>query len=663
MKKFKDLLMSIEDENDLDENSIEVYADSVKQALELAAEDLDVDITMLDYDVLEKGTKGLFGVGRLPYRVLITLLKDNSEHDDLDELEKKLAGDHLPGLTVEKKDVDSTFKVRVTKTGIWFTVIPAKGKGKPVDIMAVNNKLYSMRLTTVDMSLIEKEIKTLSGLPVKIGEWKPNPEYDGSMSVEVSEDEMKAFVHFTPPRYSGRHMELDEVLDAIKKAGVIFGIKEKDISEYLENMDYTRPLLAAEGQYPKNGNDASIDYKVRVDKSKVSFEEDESGKVDFKSLELLENVVVGQLLALKIPAEEGVPGRTLTNKILPAKSGKDMNLQFGKGTILSEDGTELTAEINGQVVFKANKISVEPIYVVQGDVSLETGNVIFLGSVIVTGNVQDNFVVKAAGNIEVKGTVQKAFLEAEGDIIVHQGISGREEAKIESTGGSIFAKFIQNANISANKDVIVPEGVIHSNVDAGANIFSNGRRARIVGGLIRAGVEINARFLGAEAFTKTEIMAGIDPKVLQQMSELDQAKNDVGEELEQIKLDVKTLTTQKKRGKFSEEKSKHLDELTEREEKLTNRLSEIEGEVEDLNSYMLMLEHKGKISAEKTVFPGVDISVDEGIFNKKKRFTVKDNYNHVTFSMEGGEIKISDYQPPEMEDGKQRIATIVPRRF
>jgi uncharacterized protein (DUF342 family) len=49
---------------------------------------------------------------------------------------------------------------------------------------------------------------------------------------------------------------------------------------------------------------------------------------------------------VKVPAEEGIPGRTITNRVIPAKSGKDTSIKYGKGTILSEDGTELTAEIN-----------------------------------------------------------------------------------------------------------------------------------------------------------------------------------------------------------------------------------------------------------------------------------------------------------------------------
>ena len=657
MTRLKDLFMEIEDSDDAGgDDAIEVYADSVKQAIDLAAAELGLDVSMLDYEILEKGTGGILGIGRQPYRLLVRPIVLEKEHEGLDELEKKLSA-HNPEITfAEPKDVDASFKVRVTRSGIWLTVTPPKGKGAPLDINQINNKLYSMRITNVDMGAIEKAMKKGGGKPARLGEWLPNPDYDGTMTVNITEDEMKAFVHFSPPRFSGRHMEFDEVIEELRSAGVESGIRENQIREYLEAMDYSSPLLAADGQRARNGRDAYIDYKVRVDKSRVQFEEDESGKVDFRNLELLENVVVGQVLAVKVPAEEGVPGRTVTNRIIPARSGKDTAMQYGKGTILSEDGTELTAEINGQVVFKRNKISVEPLYVVNGDVSLETGNIVFLGSVIVSGNVQDNFVVKAAGNIEVRGTVQKAFLEAEGDIIVHQGISGREEARIESTGGSIFAKFIQNANIVSENDVVVPEGILHSNVDAGGRIYCNGRRARIVGGVIRAGDEVNARFIGADVATRTEVRVGINPKVLQQVSELEQMKVKIETELESLQKNLANLTNQRKTSKLNEQKEKMFQDLTSRNQKLGSRHNEIAMELEELQAYIGMLEHKGKICAEKTVFPGVDI------FIKNEKFLVKDEYNYIKFSLEGDEIRLSEYEPPAVIEGQQRISTLVHRR-
>jgi uncharacterized protein (DUF342 family) len=499
-------------------------------------------------------------------------------------------------------------------------------------------------------------VKKAAGKPVRIGESASNPDLDSRVNINVTEDEMKVYAHFSPPRFNGCHLEYDEVIDALRSAGVEWGIREREIRDYLEAMDYSSPLLAAEGQRPRNGRDAYVDFKIRVDKSKTRFEEDESGKVDFRNLELLENVVVGQVLAVKVPAEEGVQGRTVTNRIIPAKSGKDTSIQYGKGTILSADGMELTAEINGQVVNKRNRISVEPLYVVNGDVSLETGNIVFLGSVIVSGNVQDNFVVKAAGNVEGKGSVQKAFIEAEGDVIVHMGISGRDEARIESTGGSIFAKFIQGANVVSENDVVVPEGIMHSNVDAGGRIYCNGRRAKIIGGLIRAGDEINARFIGGEGATKTEVRVGINPKVLQQITELETLKAKIGAEMETLGKNLSTLTNQRKVSRLSEEKEKMYEELSSRKQKHDSRLNEINLELEELQAYINMLEHKGKICVEKTVYPGTDI------FIKNERFSLKDEYNYIKFTLEGEQIRLSEYEPPVFVEGQQRISTLVQRR-
>ena len=659
MGSLKELLKSLEDEEESPENELEVYADSLKQALELAARELRVEISMLDYSIMEKGVTGFLGMGRRPYKVLVRASKTHDAYKDIDDIERKLAKISVSDLEI--KDVnryrDGSFKIRVTKSGVWLTVTAPTGGGQPVNVNDINNRIYALRIADPNEKKIEKEVKSPSGKPVRIGEWTPNPELDGTLSIEVSEDEMKAYAHFVPPKFGGRHMETDDVLESLKRAGVVTGINESRISEYLENMDYSRPLLAAEGQAPRHGRDAYIDYKVRIDKSDVSFSEDEKGQVDFKNLDLLENVVVGQLLAVKVPAEQGVPGRTVTNRITPARSGKDTALRHGKGTILSEDGTELTAEINGQVVFQAGRISVEPVYYVKGDVSLETGNIVFLGSVVVGGSVQDNFIVKAAGNIEVKGSVQKAFLEAEGDIIVRQGIMGREEAKIESTGGSIYANFIQSANVYAERDVIVSEGILHSRVDAAGRILCHGRRARIVGGMLRAGDEVNARVIGSDSFTKTEVRTGINPKVLQQITDLEGVRVQVTEELDKMKKDIITLNAQKTSagGRLPADKEELLAKTLQQRKKTEDRLSEVSIELEELKAYLTMLDQKGKVCAEQTIFPGVEI------FIKDKRFPVRDPYNHIKFALEGGEIRLSEYEKPELSPDVVR-KTITRRR-
>lgn len=651
MAKLKDLFNDIADDTgDIPDDAVEVLADSVRQALDLAARELGVDVSYLDYEILEKGSSGFFGLGRLPYRVLVIPSERGREAVELAELERKLHKDHIAEIdVVRSKNADGSFKVRVLKSGIWLTVEPPRGSGLKVDLTAVQNRLYGMRITPDDDTVVEQAVKKASGKPVKIGRWMHNAENDSAMSVEVTEDEMRAYVHIAPPRYAGRHLDFEEIMEGLRHAGVNTGFREDDIRNYLEAMDYTQPLLAAEGVKVRHGKDAYVEYKVRVDKSDIQFEEDESGKVDFRNLDILENVVSGQTLAVKIPAEQGIDGRTVTGRIIPANAGKDIKIPFGKGTILTEDGNELKAEINGQVIFKMGKLSVDPVFIVRGDVSLETGNVVFLGSVVVKGNVQDNFEVKAAGNVEVIGTVQKAFIEAEGDIIVYQGISGRDEARIESTAGSVIAKFIQNARVIAERDVMAPEGIIQSRVDAGNRIISIGKKGRIVGGESRAANEINAHYLGTDTSTRTILRVGINPKVMQQIADLEEAQAKLVEEQTQLKLNLTTLEKQKRNAgaKFPEEKQKQLSEMTVRNEKITARLNEIASELEELRSYIGMSEYKGKICAEKSAYAGCDI------YLRDQRFPLKDPYNNIKFTLQGNEIKLAEYDPPEGMDKRQ----------
>ncbi|MBN2402533.1 MAG: FapA family protein [Spirochaetes bacterium] len=656
MSNLKNFLKNIEDEgqDSSSGNDVEVFADSVKQALELASRELNADISMLDYEILEKGTPGLLGIGRKPYHLLVRQSESGGQYKDVLDIEKKLSkvsiGDDIQ-LIKSGENIDGKCKIRVSKSGIWLTVSAPKGRGKRIELSDVREQLNILRISNVDNKKIEKAVSSRSGKPVKIGEWIPNPENDSRLSIEMSDDEMKVYVKIAKPRFSGRHLDVDDVIESLKQAGVVTGINEEQIAKYLDDMDYSSVLVGAEGVKPKHGRDAYIDYKVRIDKSRTVFEEDEKGQVDFKDLDLLENVVVGQLLAVKVPLEEGVPGRTVTNRVLPAKSGKDIALKYGKGTILSEDGLELTAEINGQVVYQHSKISVDPVHIVKGDVSLETGNIVFLGSVLITGNVQDNFIVKSAGNIEVRGSVQKAFLEAEGNIIVRQGIVGREEAKIESTGGSIYAKFIQSANVIVEKDVIVPEGILHSNVDAGSRIICTGRRAKIMGGVIRAGEEVNARYLGSDTFTKTEISVGINPKVLQQMTDLRTVLKESNDELEKLNLDLNTLKIHRAGSgqKLPADKEELYNKLLSQKQKLTGRIQEITIELEELKAYLNILEQKGKVCAEQCIYPGVDIHI------KDEKFSVRDQYSHVKISMENDSIKIFEYEPPKFTDDQTKM--------
>ncbi len=652
MNRLKELLNDLPDEEeeiisaaqkDANAEYVEVLAYSIEEALEIAHKRLKVSIADLEYDILEQGSNGFLGIGKKPYKILVkrTVPHVSKEIAELEQLTKKAVK------AIE--DIDGTYKVRVTKDGIFVIINPPKGKGRKISEQEVLNAIFQKDIKEFDKAAVSKAVKDASGEPVKIGEYIPNPQYDGRFSIEVSDDELKAYITLYPPLKSGRVVEFQEILEELENKGVVFGIKEEVIKDAVDNDKFNQPILIAEGIPAKDGDDGKIEYKVKVEKE-VKLAENESGKVDFRELDLIENVVVGQVLAKKIPAQLAQIGKTVTGRDIPAKDGKDVQFSPGKNVKLNDDGTELIAEINGQVVFAKGQLSVEPVYEVKGDVSLQTGNIVFLGTVVVRGNVEDGFSVKAAGNINISGNVGKAQLEAEGDIVIKQGLLGKDEAEIIA-GNDLFAKFIEHAKkVEAGRDVIAAEAIMHSNIDAGKRVICNGRRAMIVGGRVRAGEEINAKVIGSPSYTETDVEVGVDPKSRQQLVELNEELRESKDKVRELSMNITTLENQKRsaHGKLPPEKNELLINMVQEREELNVRMTEIEEQIEEIKSYLASIEKVGKISVQKEVYPKVKITVKDAFLE------VKDSFKFVTFTQEAGNIKILPYEESKVEKKSQR---------
>ncbi|PJZ70036.1 polymerase [Leptospira perolatii] len=630
----------------LQNEQVEVIGDTLDNCLRLASQHFRKKIHELDYKVLKRGKKKLFGSE--PWHIRVSFLPEDTFLDELTELDQKLTGGS--GKLVSKdlkeilqpKDRDGRALVQILRNGVYLTIFPQSGTGKAIEMSEVSRKLSIRGVAQVDEGQIKKLVKEAKGEPIYISNMKPKVGAEAKIFLDIAPDRMKAKVTLIQPKPGGRDLEVQDVVNQLKAAGIKYGMKEEEIKRRLEEEYFNQAFTAAEGDPPINGKNAQIVYHVRTQKE-ISFREDESGRVDFKDLDLIENVVVGQLLAEKLPAEKGKYGRTLFSELIPAKDGLDTELKQGKGTILSDDRTKLTAEVNGQVVYAAGRLSVETTYRINGDIGIKTGNVTFLGSVIVTGNVEDNYSVKAAGNIEIYGTVQKANVEADGDIIIRQGVSGRDEARIESTGGNVVAKFIQNATVITEKDVIVQEGILHSFISAGGKVISNGKRGQIVGGSVRASELIAAKVLGSSANPQTELIVGTDPKLIKQIADYEEKMAESQSKYEQLSKSQKTLKARKETdpASFTKEHEDQLTKTTKAVEKLEIRVREYEQEIQNLRNYVEERAANGKISVEKTLYGGVTLKI------RNAEYKTRNEIRNKTFLEENGNIRQLPYEDPD----------------
>ncbi|QEJ99421.1 FapA family protein [Treponema phagedenis] len=632
-----------------EEDAARVFEDvsgkTLDEAIDNAAVQLQIPRNRIGYEILERGASGFFVLTPREWKIRAYEVKRTKPKVKSEEI--------VAGAQSEEKEVsidkDGMAYVYCSAEGVFLKVVKPVGKGKKATLFDVVEKIRDRNVPVPSEDILNQIVKDATGEYVHIAPFERVPGNDAMMSVMISENEMKAFLVVTPPGHGGADVSADMIISFLKTNNVVYGINEQRAQEFQDSPIYRENYLIAEGLPPKNGENAKMLYNFETDNTRVRLQETKSGQINFKELNLIQNVVEGQPLAQKIPAERGVAGKTVTGKYLEATSGEDIPIPLGKHTKLAEDGLTVIAEINGQVLLVKGKINVEPIYVVEGNVSIKTGNIMFLGTVLINGNVEDAYEVKASGNIEIKGTVGKAVLDAEGDILVSQGIIGKDGGSIRA-GKSIWSKFIQNTeNVEAGDMVIVSDGIINSNVMANHKVICRGRRADIISSKIAASEAIYARNLGSAIGGKDTILSvGFDPRSKERLTFL-QEKVVINERsLAEIKLNLQSLENLKKiRKELPKDKQELEVKMNENKYLLETEIKEASSEINQIKNYLDSLRTDGKISASGNVYAGVKIVI------KDIAEDVRADCKATTFYLENGLVRYGKYQNDEDEDFKK----------
>ena len=623
---------------------VEVNADTIDEALADAVVQLDTKLSNLHYEVVEKGSDGILGLGKKPWKIMV--------YQDPTTVKKaaKLASEGLfdedeEGAAAQIVNRDGLFYVRHFKSEIMLKVILPTGEGLPIELKDVLDEIKRPDTIEFDENLIKKSIKNGTDNDyIVVGQYKHVPAGDVVIGVEVSKDEMKGSIVVSPPSMSGSEASFDMIKRAFLQQGVVEAcLKEDKIREFVDTPVYNTPFEVAEAIMPVDGHDAYISYNFETDPKKLKAQVDEEGKVDYKKLNNIQNVIADQPLAQKIPAERGKGGKTLFGRYLEAKNGKDIQIQLGANVKLDRDGVTIKAEIDGEVMLVNGKVTVEPVKYLDA-VNVKTGDVKFVGTVIIKGNVQEGYKVEAT-NIEVNGIVDKSRLEATGNIIVRQGVFGKGEGYIKA-GKSLWAKFINDTTVEVEENVIVSDSIVNSNVTAMKNIVLRGKKAQIIGGHLMATEEICARKVGSPGGgTETILEVGVDPRAKKRLEELQNQQAKSTKEYENCDLDIQTLEQQKKlRKKLPQEKEEKLKTLKERCEQISEELEVMTEEINKIQEHLRDLKAIGKVKVEGDVYAGVKIYIRDVLDE------VKMDTKGVTFFYDKAFSKRGPYEPPSLAE-------------
>lgn len=455
---------------------------------------------------------------------------------------------------------------------------------------------------------------------------------ENAIGVTISPDNLSAVLYF--------HKAVDnfrctaEQLGAfLRSRGVVFGIRD-DVLESIARDPrayfYTQTVVAA-GQPPIDGKDGMIRLVFDLDEEEHKPVELADGTVDFKELSRIRNVKKGQLIAERIPAESGIPGKAVNGDVIPAKNGKEARFRIGKNVVVNPEQTAMYAAIDGMVAkTEREKINVFPVYEVNGDVDYKTGNIDFVGTVVIRGNVLTGFRVRAGGDIRIVGGVEGAEIEAEGSVEITGGIMAGNKGYVKA-GKNVKCSFIQDANVFAVEDIIVSQSIMHSNIRASRSVICYGAKGLIVGGSVQAGEKVKARTIGNTLSTATTIEVGVAPELRFELNQLRQQQRQHSENLDKTNkalalLDQMAVTGQLSgdklimRSKLATTKRQTMEEM----EVVKERILEIEKLLEDTEN--------ARIEVVNTIYGGTKI-----VIGRYTRF-VKEPCSRVYFKFTDGEI-------------------------
>ncbi|MFZ1520056.1 MAG: FapA family protein [Ignavibacteriaceae bacterium] len=454
----------------------------------------------------------------------------------------------------------------------------------------------------------------------------------GRVQVEVLDQKMKATVCIkAPTKDEEPELVLQDVLVSLKLAGVKFGINEKIIDKYLNEKKWDQLFVAAEGVYPTVGNDAIFGYNFSTTKS-LKPQITDNGHIDYKEINVICSANKDDLLVKKIAATQGTSGTDVFGNELPGKLGKDFVITAGSGTYKDpKDASIIKAASDGIIIYneKSLIVEVQKLYAIPGCVDFSTGNVHVKSSVDVGGDVKTGFSITTPYDINVKGRIEHATIECEGNLNVKGGIVG-DGKQVIKVGGDIHTGYIRDQQIICKGGVYAATEISGSTIESGDEVTLVKPDGRIVGGKIVASSKIVAGGAGNKYDVPTILEVGVNfehrDRYLKKFEQINESHKQAETIKKKIELMDSTLPDPGMNAAYKAVKDQHKAAI-EHWERMCADLKEIEKDYFNVDNPVVMI--------LKTAFNGVTIKIRHAVYE------VKQDMTHVMFRLNGDQIECS----------------------
>jgi len=296
----------------------------------------------------------------------------------------------------------------------------------------------------------------------------------------------------------------------------------------------------AKGIPKVDGVNAKYDLFFDIEEKKPKVLAD--GSVDFKDINNIIMVEENDVLMTYYKETDGVDGKKVRGENIPAKKGKKITIHKGNGVLFDDETGIYSAEVAGHVTFKNNRLNVNPVYSVQGDVDFSEGNIDFHGTVKISGDVLSGFEVRAK-NIVVWGIARDATLIADEDITVRTGIVSTGKGIIRA-GNNVTSTFIEGAEVHAGLAVIIKNYCYNSRIFCEGEILALSGDGVINGGELHAFSSIEAKKIGMANSSSFTMQVGVKYTLNSTIEKLLAQKENIRKKLEETDGTIRFLAKQ-----------------------------------------------------------------------------------------------------------------------
>jgi uncharacterized protein len=459
----------------------------------------------------------------------------------------------------------------------------------------------------------------------------------GSLSLSVSLDRMKVVLDCPVPPDDADSLILD-ITEELRVMGIggrwLDEAYDARLRDLIENCDY--PIegeMLIEGQRPSEPAHGYVEW-AKDFFSNTFVIDPETGAIDYRKRANQVSVSQGQLLATIHPPKAGEPGLNVYGNRIDPNTGRWPPLKAGNNVNWDHESHTLKAARTGRIRMRLDTVMVDEVFVVEGNVDLETGDIDHPGTVIVKGDIEAGAEVRAKGDIEVYGVIEQAAVTAGGSLTVRGGINGRGKGPVRAKG-AVHAMFINEAVVEADSDILVHTEILNSRVKTtGSIVMAHGR---LVGGKAMARNAIILGQLGSEALAPTEAQAGVDFHIIDGMETRHQEIEAASESLKQVKKEINHIYN--RHSTITETLQEQINQLRKRERSLTSEIDKKHSQATTLHRKALGIT-RIRIEVLQMIYPETRIST------YLDRMKVKEAFPGPCYVLrEHDELKIMGGQP------------------